>query len=113
RATAAHEGDDAATRHGHAVVLHHRAAFAVLEADILELDLVHDRRSVDGVRTVGLVVLHREDVEHPLHRGERALQLAERVHDVPDRAHDHERVPLEYHDVADRRAALEVQPAAV
>ena len=73
----------------------------------------HDARRVPRVRLVRLVVCHRQDFEDALHRGQRPLQLRERVDDVPDRVHQQERVPLERHDVADRGAADDVQVAAV
>ena len=87
--------------------------FAVLELDVLEPDLAHDARRVPRVRAVGLVVLHAQHLEHALHRRQRPLQLGERVHDVPHRVQQQERVPLERHDVADRRAPDDVQVAAV
>jgi hypothetical protein len=59
--------------------------------------------------TVRLVRGHPEHLEHALHRGQRPLQLGERVHDVPHRLEQQERVPLERHDVADRRAAAQVE----
>ena len=61
----------------------------------------------------GLSFSIAEHFEHALHRRERSLQLGERVDDVPDRVEQQERVPLERHDVADRRAADEVEIAAV
>ena len=66
-----------------------------------------------GVGPVRLVVLHRQHLEHALHRRQRPLQLGEGVDDVPHRVQQQERVPLERHDVADRRAADDVQVAAV
>ena len=112
-AAAADQRDDRPAGHGDVEVAHHRPALAILELDVLEPDLVHDRRRVARVRPVGLVVRHRQHFEHALHRRERALQLGERVDDVPDRVQQQERVPLERHDVADRGAADDVQVAAV
>ena len=113
RAAAADQRDDRSAGHGDVEVAHHRPALAILELDVLEPDLVHDARRVARVGPVGLVVLHRQHFEHALHRRERALQLGERVDDVPDRVQQQERVPLERHDVADRGAADDVQVAAV
>ncbi len=113
RAAAADQGDDRAAGHDDVEVADDRPAFAVLELDVLEADLVDDARGVDGVGPVGLVVGHRQHFEHALHRGQRTLQLGERVDDVPDRVEQQERVPLEGHDVADRGAAHDVQVTAV
>ena len=113
RAAAADQRDHRSAGHGDVEVAHHRPALAVLELDVLEPDLVHDARRVARVGPVGLVVLHRQHLEHALHRRQRPLQLGERVDDVPDRVQQQERVPLERHDVADRGAADDVQVAAV
>ena len=89
-------------------------ARAVLELHVLEAQLLAPRagrRRASG--RSGLSGVHRQHFEHPLHRGQRALQLGEGVDDVPHRVQQQERVPLERHDVADRRAAAQVQVAAV
>jgi hypothetical protein len=90
-----------------------RPGRSVFELDVLELDGFDDPRRGACVRLVRLVALHPEDFEHPLHGGERTLQLGEGVHDVPHRVQQQERVPLERHDVADRCAPGDVQEAAV
>ena len=92
---------------------HHRPRPPVLERHVLEAHLRHLARRVHRVRQVRLVLRHRQHVEHPFHRRQRPLQLGERVHDVPHRVEQQERVPLEGHDVADRGAAQQVQVAAV
>ena len=112
-AAAADQRDHRSAGHGDVEVAHHRPALAVLELDVLEPDLVHHLRRVARVGPVRLVVLHRQHFEHALHRRQRALQLGERVDDVPHRVQQQERVPLERHDVADRGAADDVQVAAV
>ena len=114
RAAAPDERDDRSARHRHVEVAHDRLSRAVLELHVLEPQLAHDaparraRRAGPACRR-----RHRQHLEHALHRGERALQLGERVDDVPHRIEQQERVPLERHDVADRRAAGDVQLAAV
>ena len=113
RAAAADQGDDRSAGHDDVEVADDRPALAVFELDVVEADLVHDARGVDGVGPVGLVVGHRQHFEDALHGRQRTLQLGEGVDDVPDRVQQQERVPLEGHDVADRGAADDVQVAAV
>ena len=72
-----------------------------------------DVRRVARVRPVRLVRLHRQHLEHPLHRRQRPLQFGEGIDQVPDRAEQEKRVPLEGHDVAGGRAALDVEVSPV
>ena len=112
-AAAADERDDGAARHAHAEVAHDGSVLAILERDVLELDLAHEPRRVRRVGPVGLVARALEHLEHALGRRERALELGERVHDLPDRVQQQERVPLKSHDVADRGATRHRQVTAV
>ena len=50
---------------------------AVLELDVLELDVLDDRGRRPRVRPVGFVGRQRQNFEHALHRRERPLQLRE------------------------------------
>ena len=109
----AHERHHRASGNDDIEVLHHRAALTVFERHLVEPELRHHLWRLHGARLVGFVLLHGQHVEHALHGGQRPLELRERVHDVPHRAEQQERVPLERHDVAHRRPALQVQQAAV
>ena len=100
RSAPAHERDHRSSRDRDVEVLNDRLAFAVLERHVLETDLANHVGRLAGAGAIGLVVLHRQHFEDPLHRGERALQLGERVHDVPDGIEQQEHVPLKRHDVA-------------
>ena len=110
---AADERDDRAAGHLQVEVAHHRPALAILEVDRFELDRLDHGWGRPCVGLVRLVALHPEHLEDALHRRERALQLREGVDDVPHRIQQQERVPLERHDVADRRASRHVQEPAV
>ena len=77
-------------------------AFAVLELDILEADLVHGSWCGDGMGDIWLVLFHGQHVEDTLGCSQRPLEFGERVDDGPDRVEQEERVPLKRHDVADR-----------
>ena len=110
---AADERDDRAAGHLQVEVAHDRPALAVLEVDRFELDRLDHGWGRPCVGLVRLVALHPEHLEDALHRRERALQLREGVDDVPHRIQQEERVPLERHDVADRRASRHVQEPAV
>jgi len=66
-------------------------------------------RCVDGIRFVPLVIFHRQHFEDAFHGRERTLEFGEGIHDVPNRVEQQEREPLERHDVADGRAAADVQ----
>ena len=101
RAAASDERDDRAAGHRDVEVEDDGPALAVFELDAFERDLVDDLGRRSRVRPVRLVIRHGQHFEHALHRGQRSLQLRERIDDVPDRVEEQEHVPLECHDVAD------------
>src|SRR3954471_2053333 len=111
-AAAAHERDDRSSGYGDVEIAHHRLAFVILERDVLEAQLAHERRRLAGAGPIGFVILHREHFEHTLHRRQRALHLGKRIDDVPDGIQQQEHVPLKCHDIADRRPAHDIEIAA-
>ena len=72
-----------------------------------------DAGLIASVGPIGLVVVHGQRFEDAFHCRQRSLQLGERVDDLPHRVEQQERVPLERHDVADRRVPADIQVAAV
>ena len=112
RSAPPHERYNRAAGYRDVEFVHDRHAGAVLERHVFEPDLAHQRRCIARVGPVRLVVLHAEDFEDALHRGERALHLGEGVDDVPHGIEEQEHVPLKGHDIADGGAADDVQVAA-
>ncbi len=107
------QGDHRSSGHDEVEVGDHGLAFAILELDVLKTDLPHDGRCVARIGLVGFVVLHSQDFEHPFHGREGTLQFGKGIDDVPNRVQQEKGVPLECHDVANGRAAHDVQVSAV
>jgi hypothetical protein len=74
---------------------------------------VNPRGRFQRIGNIRLVQRQRQHFEYPFHRRQRALRLADRVDDRPDRLKEHDGEDLEGEDRADLQLAVQNEPSAV